>query len=546
VRRFAREARVLAALDHPGCVRVLDYATGDGVPYLVMELVKGRPLDRVIGPAGLPPRHAVHVAAQIADAIEAAHRAGIVHRDLKPENAILDVREGELRVRLIDFGLATVPPEEGASTTRLTRDGFLMGTPEYMAPEQILGREADGRTDLYALGVMLFELLTGAPPFTGSEPSTTVTLHLEREPPPPSLPGGLDPEAAAALRAHVAALLEKLPEDRPRSADEVARALRGLERRLPDAGPASGLLRAPPRGDGAAPTETLGDTTEEAPGPSHRARLQHETRNEPPNDVAGSPEARDLPAVHRDPGPKDRGARPAGTSEDLFRGLAGDAEADALLETELSGRRRARRLRLVLAAVGLLVVAAVAIPLGMQWLRPPAQLAASPEPALAPARRERVDLEPRTTPSAVDPAPADTLPTAGLVDLPGGERQAEYEAALRSLQSELSRRGLRTRDLRAHPRAARAWRRQSRAARAQRYPEALEALGEVTALARETSAREWMVHRLQRAERRLGDSPTSEARARVRALWRTLDRSSARPAEVRRFMERLDELEAHR
>ena len=180
VKRFAREARALAALDHPGIVRVLDYGRGP-TPYIVMELVEGPSLLQYIGGMGvLQPSLAVRIARRIAEALEAAHEQGITHRDLKPSNVHLVQRDGQLSVRILDFGLALLDEATGgASSSRLTRSGMVAGTPEYMAPEQIRGEVAGARTDLYALGVLLFESLMGAPPFVGPNPTAIVSKHLE-------------------------------------------------------------------------------------------------------------------------------------------------------------------------------------------------------------------------------------------------------------------------------------------------------------------------------------------------------------------------------
>lgn len=511
VRRFAREARVLASLDHPGLVRVHDYSTSGGLPYLVMDLLEGQPLSRVIQPGGVPPRHAVHVLAMISDAIDAAHRAGVVHRDLKPENAILDVRDGRLRVRLIDFGLAIVAPEDGGSETRLTRDGTVIGTPEYMAPEQILGREADGRTDLYALGVVAYELLTGMPPFTSDDASETVVRHLEEAPPPLEIPGASGP-VVRELAALVMRLLAKRSEERPSTGELVAKQLRKIEGRLPDAGPPVRLLET-------SPGVPLGGS----------ARAHHDTDE-------GSRTQSERPPL---PEPASMRKPP---SEGPFTGLGADSKVDALLERTLSAQRRGRTVRVAIGIGALVLLGVLLVP----FLQSNGPIAAAPPPTPAPQPIDApaVELQPQVTPVTEEAPSSAGLPFAGTIEVPGGEPQREYEASLRALQSELSRIGLRPRDVRSSPVAARAWTAQTRAAGQGNYGEAVTQLESVRETARSKRPREWMVYRLQREERRLGEAPAPEAQARLRALWQLLDRTSDRPADVRSFMSRVDGLGA--
>ncbi|MCA9609402.1 MAG: serine/threonine protein kinase [Myxococcales bacterium] len=493
MRRFAREARALAALDHPGCVRVLDYrAEPDAVPYLVMELVEGFPLVSLIGISGLPPQHAIIVALRIAEAVDAAHRAGIVHRDLKPENVILDLAAGELRVRLIDFGLALVFDRDKGRQSRLTAENRVVGTPEYMAPEQIKGEDADGRTDLYALGVLIYELLTGVPPFKGPTASATLGMHLD-DPPPPLPLRNLDGTAADALRSLVYSLLEKRPENRPRDAAEVATSLRALWDLLPDAGPAASIVERP-RAQDDRDTESIdaADTDVSVELPEHEDPFVRKPPPPPATPVSAWTPRRWLTTI----------------------------AIGSLVSTIAGG-----------------VVALVAHP---RAASPPPASPPSVEPTVPPEHPEgRVVVE-EVAPDA--PIPTDTLPTGGTVELPGGDAQAQYESALRALGSRLAQQGLRPRDIRSHPRGIGAWTAQVRAASRHDYGEAAAQVGEMTALASTKTAREWMIYRLQRVEAARADASPAEA-ARRRALWGTLERSAGSAAGVRQWMRRVDALE---
>ena len=186
VRRFMQEARAASALSHPNTITIHDFGqTPEGELYLVMELVPGQTLSAVLRNSGaLPPARAAHMAHQILNALQEAHGAGIIHRDLKPENVIVSPRSGNPDfLKVLDFGLAKLT--EGAdSANGLTQTGQVFGTPGYMAPEQAKGERCDGRADLYAVGVMLYEMLSGRRPFEGDSPLSVLVKHIQ-EPPPP-------------------------------------------------------------------------------------------------------------------------------------------------------------------------------------------------------------------------------------------------------------------------------------------------------------------------------------------------------------------------
>ncbi len=214
-KRFLREARLASRLSQPSIVNVHDFGQAeDGVLYLVMELLRGRTLAQVAADEGaLTSRRAIAIGVQLCDALEAAHALDIVHRDLKPQNVvILDDPPGRDLVKVLDFGLAK---SLAGDSTVVTRTDGVLGTPLYMPPEVIQGLGADARSDLYSLGCMLYELLTGAPPFMDPSANMVFAKHLSETaaPLPASVP--------APVRELVDALLAKDPDGRPASAAEV-------------------------------------------------------------------------------------------------------------------------------------------------------------------------------------------------------------------------------------------------------------------------------------------------------------------------------------
>lgn len=216
-RRFAREARAASCVNHPGVVAI--YAVGDlpdGRPYLAMQLINGEPLDRILADGPVHPVRALEIARQVATALAETHAADVVHRDLKPSNIVWRRdRHGDDRIVIVDFGIAVCKPGT-ADATRLTAGG-LIGTPHYMSPEQAHGDQVDARADLYALGCILYELLTAQTPFSGSG-FEVLLAHLGRPPPLPSRVNADVPEAVDQL---VVALMAKKPEARPQSAEEL-------------------------------------------------------------------------------------------------------------------------------------------------------------------------------------------------------------------------------------------------------------------------------------------------------------------------------------
>ena len=213
--RLIREARAAAALNHPHIISVYDVGETRGMPFFVMELAHGPSLAKT-APIELP--RIVEIACQICAALDHAHANKIVHRDLKPDNVLLSAGDQSGSVKLVDLGLAL--PGYG---TRISRAGIIVGTASYMAPEQALGQPVDGRADLYALGVVLYELTTGRLPFTGDDPLTIVSQHVHAPVVPPRV---LRPDLPRALEAVILRLLEKGPAERFATAGETAVALR--------------------------------------------------------------------------------------------------------------------------------------------------------------------------------------------------------------------------------------------------------------------------------------------------------------------------------
>jgi tetratricopeptide (TPR) repeat protein/TolB-like protein/tRNA A-37 threonylcarbamoyl transferase component Bud32 len=223
--RFEREARVLASLNHPNIVTVYDIAEDRGAVHIAMELVDGKTLDEAIGAARRSPRAILDVAAQIADGLAAAHRSQIVHRDLKPKNIM--IRPDGL-VKILDFGLSKLtqfPHRELDSASELTMPGILLGTIDYMSPEQASGKPVDFRSDQFSLGSVVYEVATGRKPFQRATGAETLAAIIEDE---PAAMRTLNPEAPSELEAIVRRCMSKDPEKRFASTADVSRSLREL------------------------------------------------------------------------------------------------------------------------------------------------------------------------------------------------------------------------------------------------------------------------------------------------------------------------------
>jgi serine/threonine-protein kinase len=220
-RRFEREARAASKLSHPACVSVLDFGEHEGRLFLVMEHAAGHPLDERIAQGPLPPRDAVAIARGVAIALRHAHSIGIVHRDLKPANVmLLDHDQSGVICKLLDFGGAkSISPNPREQVTGL---GMVFCSPSYLSPEQALGGHADGRSDLYALGILLWEMLAGRRPFVDEDVLKVLRAHIHE---PAPLVRSAAPQVSPELEALVAKLLEKLPSLRFQTGDELLAAL---------------------------------------------------------------------------------------------------------------------------------------------------------------------------------------------------------------------------------------------------------------------------------------------------------------------------------
>src|SRR5688572_28467521 len=215
VARFRQEAVAAARLAHPGIVAIYDTCSEGGTEAIVMELVVGQTLrERLDDPTPIDPWQAAGLAAQVAEALDAAHRAGLVHRDIKPANVLL---AGDGRVKVADFGIAKAVEEAD-----LTQPGLMVGTAKYVAPEQVEGKAVDARTDIYSLGVVLYEMLCGRPPFEGDGEAAVALARLQRE---PLRPRQVRPSVPRALEDVVCRAMAREPADRYDSAADLRAAL---------------------------------------------------------------------------------------------------------------------------------------------------------------------------------------------------------------------------------------------------------------------------------------------------------------------------------
>jgi len=272
--RFAQEARAASSLNHPNIVTLFEIGQFDSSPFLAMELIDGQTLRRVVEKGVLPIRRALDLATQLAEGLAKAHEAGIVHRDLKPDNVMV-TRDGF--VKILDFGIAKLQgPVAGAGDLGLTQAGFILGTPDYMSPEQAAGRAVDFRSDQFALGVILYEMLSGRRAFHRETTVQTLSAIIQDEPEPLERS---NPKIPAPMRWVVERCLAKEPDDRYGSTRDLARDLRQIRDRSGDLLP-SGESRAVPapetkRSD---PSPGLGETEVLPAAPSAPLRTRSRFR----------------------------------------------------------------------------------------------------------------------------------------------------------------------------------------------------------------------------------------------------------------------------
>jgi serine/threonine-protein kinase len=268
VRRFLCEGAIAAMIDHENVVRVLDHGGAEHGPHFIaMELLEGEGLfDRLRRRGALPPSEVVSILVQVCNGLEAAHRQGVIHRDLKPENVFLHGRRGAPpAVKILDFGVASAADTDTGDT------GFVVGTPEYLSPEQAFGRSVDARADVYSVGVMAWRMLVGRTPFTASSADSLIRMQA-RDPVPPLTDARPDLAAHPDLVAVVARACAKNPDDRPSSAEglalELARTMGHLTP-FPSPAPMPTFRTTPPPGSAATPASAR---TASPPMPSTEAR----------------------------------------------------------------------------------------------------------------------------------------------------------------------------------------------------------------------------------------------------------------------------------
>ncbi len=229
VARFQREARAASRLSHPNSIAVTDFGQiEDGALFIAMEYLDGRDLAAELAAVGpLPEKRIVHIVTQVLSALAEAHAASVIHRDLKPENIVIVPRRDDPDfVKVLDFGIAKIQDPAGEDSVALTQAGLVCGTPEYMSPEQARGEALDPRSDLYSVGVILYQLSTGRLPFTAETSVGIVTKHLVEAPP---LPRSIRPEVTPEMEALILRCMAKDREARPATAEALAEALRGVE-----------------------------------------------------------------------------------------------------------------------------------------------------------------------------------------------------------------------------------------------------------------------------------------------------------------------------
>ncbi|MEE8199672.1 MAG: protein kinase, partial [Candidatus Acidoferrales bacterium] len=395
--RFLQEAKIAGRLFHPNSVRLYDFNQAeDGKLFIAMEYVEGVSLRELLATAGLEVARALLVTRQVADVLANAHALGIVHRDLKPDNLMLtrDPLRGE-QVKVLDFGIAAVKETIPGGT--LTRSGVMVGTGYYASPEQfsgVRGRDLDGRSDIYSLGVVLYEMLAGRPPFEADNFQVLRQMHLEEPPPPFAAELRIPPGVERLVRQ----MLGKKPDERPRDALALVREVNALEAQLTWAQPTRpGVEPRPGRAPG--PPSPPGEETLSVSGEPLGPPLPIPAPSPPPREPRKPVEPTRAPA----PTPAPPRPSPAPT----FYPTA---------EPSVWARRK--------GWLGLAAVAALAVVLVLVWqFWPPASPPDKTESASEPVQQPPVETEPaqpepsqptETKPTQPSPTPAAALPTVEL------------------------------------------------------------------------------------------------------------------------------------
>lgn len=232
VARFQREAKAASRLNHPNSISILDFGQAeDGAMYIAMEYVHGKDLHHILSREWpLPEARVAKIMGQVLSALSDAHSAGVIHRDLKPENIMVEQRRGDPDfVKVLDFGIAKIQDDSSEEGPALTKAGFVCGTPEYMSPEQARGAKIDHRSDLYAVGVILYQLAAGVLPFESDSAIGFATKHLVEQPLPPSKKRP-DAKISPAMERLIMRALSKVPEERPQSAEAFRAELLAIEK----------------------------------------------------------------------------------------------------------------------------------------------------------------------------------------------------------------------------------------------------------------------------------------------------------------------------
>jgi len=406
-RRFEREATAMAKLEHPHCASVLDIGVHDNRPYVVMDFVSGTNLTKLIDEGPVPIERAVEITRQVLSGLAHAHELGITHRDIKPANIVLSQKAGlGDQVKILDFGLARLSEESSNLTT-----GIILGTPSYMAPEQIRGIVIDGRADLYACGIMLFELLTATKPFRtpGNDPLGICMMHINE--PAPRLADALPGRDFGALEQVVARALEKDRERRFATAGEFAAAMSEAIGRPSLVTPPAGLTIPSPTGPRPAATTRGKDVSELASAAT--SALTVESVKPPPSRPSPSSPPTELTVPLAPVAPPPRPPSPSPPPTALTAPLA-PAAPPASQPSATSPPTAPHRRRIAIAGAILAIVAAAAavIVVQMRGGAAPAPAPAASPPPSPPVTTDTEAAAPPQAPSVEDPV-ADLVARAG-------------------------------------------------------------------------------------------------------------------------------------